>query len=200
MIWLGAGAGALLYVIASAALSAKVEKSASGPSNAPVLADPNLLVGEMADFVYAASARVAPDETFLHEGREVALADFRGRVALVNFWATWCAPCLKELPSLDTLQTDLGGDDFAVIAIAADPKGPEAAGAFLDKLKIRSLSLYADPTLAMTIAIGGASVLPVSILYDAEGREIGRMVGEADWASDEARSLIKAAIASTARR
>ncbi|HNR78011.1 MAG TPA: hypothetical protein PKM48_12835, partial [Parvularculaceae bacterium] len=73
------------------------------------------------------------------------------------------------------------------------------AGAFLDKLNIRRLKLYADPTLAMTIATGGSSVLPVSILYDAEGREIGRYVGEADWASAEAKALIRAAIASTAR-
>ncbi|HNS85942.1 MAG TPA: redoxin family protein [Parvularculaceae bacterium] len=199
MIWLGIGAAALLYVIMAAALSGKPEKTPHAASETAILADPNLLVGEMADFVYAASARSAPTETFLHEGRKISLADFRGRTVLVNFWATWCAPCLKELPSLDALETDLGGEDFAVVAIAADPKGPEAAGAFLDKLNIRRLKLYADPTLAMTIATGGSSVLPVSILYDAEGREIGRYVGEADWASAEAKALIRAAIASTAR-
>ena len=126
-------------------------------------------------------------------------SDKRGNVILVNFWATWCAPCLKELPSLDALEGALGGPDFAVVAVAADPSGPEAAGAFLEKLKLRNLKLYADPKLALAIATGGSAVLPVSILYDAEGREIGRYVGEADWASAEAKALIKAAIASGAR-
>jgi len=198
MIWLGVGAAALLYVIMAAALSGKPKNSPRLASNSAVFADPNFLVGEMADFTYAASARSAPDEKFLFEGREVSLADFRGRAVLVNFWATWCGPCLKELPSLDALEADLGGDDFTVVAIAADPQGPEAAGAFLDKLNIKRLKLYADPMLAMAIATGGSSVLPVSILYDSEGREIGRIVGEADWASGEAKALIKAAIASTA--
>lgn len=195
MIWLGVGAAATLYVILSAALSANPQKKEARPAVAALLHDPNLQVGEMADFVYAASARSAPTEPFLHDGQTVSLADFRGRVVLVNFWATWCGPCLKELPSLDALQGALGGEDFAVVAVAADPTGPEAARAFLDKLAIQNLDLYADPKLSLAIATGGAAVLPVSILYDAQGREIGRYVGEADWASPEALALMRAAIA-----
>lgn len=197
-VWLGAGAAGLLYVILAAALSGGGPKS-SAPA-ATILRDQTLLAGEIADFVYAASPRSAPAEPFLHEGRRTTLAEFRGRTILVNFWATWCAPCLKELPSLDALEAELGGRDFAVVAVAADPKGPEAARAFLEKLKLKNLKLYADPKLALTIATGGSAVLPVSILYDAEGREIGRLVGEADWTSDEAKTLIRAAIASTADR
>lgn len=199
MIWLGLGVAAILYVILAAALSGDVRKSAHMSSENAILGDPNLLTGEMADFVYAASARTAPTEPFLHQGAEISLADFRGKAVLVNFWATWCAPCLKELPSLDALQRELGGKEFAVVAVAADPKGPEAAQAFLDKLDLANLELYADPKLALAIATGGSSVLPVSILYDAKGREIGRLVGEANWASPEARALIKAAITSDVR-
>jgi thiol-disulfide isomerase/thioredoxin len=195
LIWLGLGAAGLLYVILSAALSGSEKKS--GAPVPPVLHDQSLLVGDMAKFVFAASPRTAPMETFLHDGRDVTLAVFRGRAILVNFWATWCAPCLKELPSLDALEAALGGKDFAVVAVAADPKGPEAAGEFLKKLNIKRLQLYADPKLNLTIATGGAAVLPVSILYDAEGREVGRLVGEADWTSEEAKALVKAAIAST---
>ncbi len=198
-IWLGIGAAGLLYVILAAALSGNANNSGHASAVAAILDDPNLQTGEMADFVYAASARSAPREPFLHDGDEMTLADFRGRTVLVNFWATWCAPCLKELPSLDRLEADLGGPDFTVVAVAADPKGPDAAKEFLDRLKLKNLQLYADPKLTLTIATGGAAVLPVSILYDAEGREIGRYVGEADWASAEAKALIMAAIASTRR-
>lgn len=196
-IWLGLGAAGLLYVILSAALSGKTQDragerhAAAGP-----LSDPNLLVGEMADFVYAAAPRTAPSETFLHDGEEISLGQFRGKTILVNFWATWCAPCLKELPSLDALERDMGGGDFTVVAVAADPKGPEVAQEFLDKLKLKNLKLYADPKLTLTIATGGSGVLPISILYDAQGREIGRYLGEADWSSPEAKALMRAAIKS----
>ncbi len=195
LIWLGIGAAGLLYVILAASLSGAGQKSPT--SAAAVLHDQSLLVGEMADFVYALPPRMAPGEPFLQEGREVTLADFRGRTLLVNFWATWCAPCLKELPSLDALERDLGGRDFAVVAVAADTRGPDAARAFFDRLGIRSLKLYADPKLRLTIATGGSAVLPVSILYDARGREIGRLTGDADWESPEAKALMKAAIDST---
>ncbi len=198
LIWLGIGAAGLLYVILSAALSGNVRNAGTGRHvEAPVLSDPNLQIGEMADFVYAASQRTAPVEKFLHGDAEISLSAFRGKSVLVNFWATWCAPCLKELPSLDALEGELGGENFAVVAVAADPKGPVAAQAFLDKLGLTNLELYADPQLALAIATGGSGVLPVSVLYDARGREIGRYVGEADWNSAEAKALIRAAIAST---
>ena len=195
LIWLGIGSAGLLYAILSASLSGGARNSAV--REAAVLNDPSLLVGEMEDFAYAFTPRTAPTESFLHDRREMTLADFQGKTVLVNFWATWCAPCLKELPSLDALQEALGSEQFAVVAVAADPKGPDVAAAFLKKLDIRHLKLYADPKLALTIATGGAAVLPVSILYDASGREVGRLTGEADWTSMEAKALIEAAIASS---
>jgi thiol-disulfide isomerase/thioredoxin len=194
LLWGGAGAAFLLYVIISASVSPKPGSGGGEAGGSALAHDKALLVGEMADFEYAFPPRGAPEIAFLYEGKDVRLADFRGKAVLVNFWATWCAPCLKELPSLDALERELGGDTFEVVAIAADPQGPEVARQFLDRLEIEHLKLYADPSLRFAMAIGGADILPVSILYDAEGREIGRLVGEADWASPEARALVSSAI------
>ncbi len=192
---LALGAAGLLYVILSAALSG--EPAGPAEKGAKVLSDTRLASGAMENFVFAASARTAPAAPFAHAGAETTLSAFRGRTVLVNFWATWCAPCLKELPSLDALQEELGGEDFTVIAVAADPKGPGIAAEFLARLKIEHLALSADPKLALVIATGGSASLPLSVLYDAQGREIGRLSGEADWASDDAKALIRAAIRST---
>ena len=189
LAWGAIGAGVLLYIIFSA--SAK-----QGDNAAPSALDRDraLLTGEMADFEYAFPPRGAPEIAFDHEGRSMTLADFRGRAVLVNLWATWCAPCLKELPSLDALEGELGGRRFEVVAIAADPRGPEAAQEFLDRLEIENLKLYADPNLRFASSIGGANVLPVSILYDPKGQEVGRLIGEADWASDEAIRLVRSVV------
>jgi thiol-disulfide isomerase/thioredoxin len=188
---LGLGGAGLLYVILAAALSGRPP---AAPEEAPVLHDVRLATGAMEKFVFAASAREAPAQPFLHDGAQTSLQAFRGRTILVNFWATWCAPCIKELPSLDALAGEMGGNDFAVLAVAADLKGPQTARAFLDKLGVKHLTRAADPKLALVIAAGGSASLPLTILYDAKGREIGRLSGEADWASDEARALIRAAI------
>ncbi|MCA8887280.1 MAG: TlpA disulfide reductase family protein [Parvularculaceae bacterium] len=197
LIWLGLGAAGLLYVILASSLSVKGPATPEKSAAAEVFADPALLVGEVEEFRYAFPPRMAAAEPFWRDGAEVSLADFRGKAVLVNFWATWCTPCLKELPSLDQLQADLGGDDFAVVAVAADPLGEEVAQRFFDKLDIRRLELYTDPQLRFAIASGGSSVLPVSILFDAQGREVGRLIGEADWSSPEARALVNHAIAMT---
>lgn len=189
LLWGGLGALVLLYVI----IAASVKTSGSGDAAADPR-DPRLLAGEMAEFTFAATPRRAPDIAFQIEGADMTLSDFRGRAVLVNFWATWCAPCLKELPSLDALNEELGGDAFEVVAIAADPRGPEAAKAFMDRLGIKTLKVYTDQRLRLAGALG-PGVLPVSILYDREGREIGRLVGEADWRSPEAKRLVAATIA-----
>lgn len=189
LLWGGAGAAFILYVIASASVSPRSAAPASALNH-----DQSLLVGEMADFAYAFPPRGAPSIAFQHGERQITLEEFRGKAVLVNFWATWCAPCLKELPSLDVLQRNLGGAKFSVVAIAADPRGPEVAQQFLDRLNIEHLQLYADPDLRFAFAIGGADILPVSILFDAKGQEVGRLVGEADWAAPESRRLVESAM------
>lgn len=187
LLWAGLGAAGLLYVI----LAASFKPGAGQPS--ALDRSQSLLVGEMKKFQYAHLGSGAPAISFELDGERLKLADFRGRAVLVNIWATWCAPCLEELPSLDALQGRLGDEDFEVVAIAADPRGPAAARAFFDRLDIVNLKLYADPTLAFASAVGGADVMPISILYDTSGREVGRLVGGADWASPEAVRLVRSA-------
>ncbi|MEM8934979.1 MAG: TlpA disulfide reductase family protein [Pseudomonadota bacterium] len=187
-IWGGLGAIFLLYVIIAASVQQGTGKSASALNR-----DSALLTGEMADFQYALPPRKAPPDVFALNGEPVSLANFRGQMVVLNFWATWCAPCLKELPSLDALQERLGGRGVAVVAVAADPAGPEAARAMFDRLNIANLELYTDETLSFASAVGAVDVLPVTVLYDAYGREIGRLIGDADWASDEAVRLVRSA-------
>jgi thiol-disulfide isomerase/thioredoxin len=123
------------------------------------------------------------------DGDEHSLADWDGRVRLVNFWATWCVPCRTEKPSLDQLQAELSGPDFEVIAIATGRNPPEAIHEFNDELGIVALTTYMDPKsrLASEMRVPG---LPVTVLVSREGLEIGRLIGGADWTSDSAREII----------
>jgi thiol-disulfide isomerase/thioredoxin len=127
-------------------------------------------------------------------GKDVKLEDWKGRVVLVNLWATWCGPCRKEMPALNELQKLLGSKDFEVVAISVDLKGAEASAAFLKETGVDSLALYVDPELTL-LNLFQAPGLPVTILIDRQGREAARLVGPAEWASPEAVALIKAAMA-----
>ena len=188
LIWGGLGVALLVYVIVAASVQPGEKKAASA-----LHGDASLLIGEMEDFAYAFPPRNAPSGQFQAGEKNLSLADFRGKTILVNFWATTCTPCLKELPSLDALEAKLGGRKFEVVAVAADPRGPEAAAAFFERLNIEHLELYTDTRLAFSYAMG-AEVLPLTVLYDQKGRELGRLFGEADWQSPEAIRLVQSAI------
>jgi len=121
------------------------------------------------------------------DGNETSLAEFSGKPVLVNLWATWCAPCVKELPTLDRLAGDKG---IAVVAVSQD-SGPHASvEAFLASHKIVNLAAYQDAKSRLSAAIGPDAVLPTTFLYDANGREVWRYVGDLDWTSPEAARLL----------
>lgn len=122
-------------------------------------------------------------------GRELALGDFRGRLVLLNLWATWCGPCRKEMPSLDRLQARLGGPEFTVVPLSIDRGGPAAVRDFYHELGISSLGVYVDATGTATADLHVIGV-PTSILLDREGRELGRVVGPAAWDSPQALELL----------
>lgn len=128
------------------------------------------------------------------DGGEISLADFKGTPVLVNLWATWCAPCVKELPTLDKLAAAHRDDgQLGVIAVSQD-SGPQASvEAFLAKLKVEDLGAYHDPKMGFSGALGPNVVLPTTMLFDADGKEVWRYVGDLDWTSPEAAKLLSEA-------
>lgn len=153
-----------------------------------------LAKGRMAQFEVSDTPTALPPLTMeAPDGRTIGMDHFGGKVVLLNFWATWCAPCLREMPSLDRLQKELGGETFTVVALSQDRGGRDVAGRFLEKLGLRDLAPYADPTGAAAVALG-VTGLPTTVLIDVHGREIGRLTGAAEWDSPEAKALIRAAI------
>ncbi len=154
-----------------------------------------LSVGEMAAFVFKRSPEPLPDVTFIDgAGKERQLKEWRGKVVLLNLWATWCIPCRKEMPGLDRLQAELGSNQFEVVAVSADKTGIEGARKFLAQVKSERLAVFADPGIRITSTLKAVG-MPATILIDREGREIGRLVGPAEWDSKEAKALIAAALA-----
>lgn len=131
-----------------------------------------------------------------HNGRPLTSAIFRGRVVLLNVWATWCGPCRKEMPTLDRLQTQLGGANFEVVALSIDNEGISAVRGFYRETGVRHLRIYNDATLDVTTQLGIAGI-PTTLLLDRNGREIGRALGPAEWDSPDVvesiRRLIDAA-------
>jgi thiol-disulfide isomerase/thioredoxin len=132
------------------------------------------------------------------EGKPMTIADHAGRTLLVNLWATWCAPCRAEMPALDALEREMGGEEFEVVAVNVDTGDDTKPKKFLEEIGISSLGHYRDNTLAVFNDLkkrGLALGLPVTLLIDGEGCLLANMNGPAEWASPDARTLIEAALA-----
>ncbi|MFD1880171.1 TlpA family protein disulfide reductase [Paracoccus pacificus] len=145
---------------------------------------------EPVDPPVAASTTAFFDES----GAEKTLADYKGKVVLLNFWATWCAPCREEMPSIQKLQAEMGGDDFEVVPIASGRNPLPAIRKFFGETGVTDLPILTDPRQKLSRDMGVLS-LPVTILLDREGREIARLIGGAEWDTPEARAIIQQAIA-----
>ena len=145
---------------------------------------------EKASFVALKTPRpLAPLGFVDSDGATMTLSDFRGRIVLLNVWATWCVPCRKEMPALDRLQAKLGGPDFTVIPLSIDHRGRDAVTRFYRELGLSSLGIYIDKSANATYAINAVG-LPVTLLIDRQGRELGRVIGAAEWDGAEMLSLI----------
>ncbi len=133
------------------------------------------------NFVMHEASKQVPAIAFEDEqGRAQSLADFRGKVVLLNIWATWCGPCRREMPALDRLQAALGGAEFQVVALSIDRSGIEAVRKFYAEVGVRNLALHIDSTGKAARDLGAIG-LPATVLIDRQGREIGRLMGPAEW-------------------
>lgn len=161
----------------------------------PTAPGPNpLSVGHMQTFVFKAPAALPAAAFNDPAGKPTSFASFKGKIVLVNLWATWCVPCRKELPDLDRLQGELGSDSFQVVAISLDRGTPDKPRKLIEEMKLANLALFHDPTARLGFAIKAIG-MPVTLLLDRQGREVGRLVGPAEWASEDAKRLIRAAVA-----
>jgi thiol-disulfide isomerase/thioredoxin len=154
--------------------------------------------GEVAAMTMASALLRLPDLAFEDaEGKPRKLSDWRGKTVLLNLWATWCVPCRKEMPALDELQGKLGGKDFEVVAVNIDTRDPDKPRNFLKEANLTRLGYFTDQKAKVfqdLKVIGRALGMPTSVLVDTQGCEIGTIAGPAEWASDDAVKLIKAAV------
>ena len=185
---------ALLFAIGlSATACQKQEAPPNEQQDQTVAADPRGVHRENA-------GKSVPDISFKDpDGGGITLADFHGTPVLVNLWATWCAPCKKELPTLNALARTHDRDGaLGVIAVSQDMAPQGSVEAALADMKVDDLGAYHDPKMALAGALG-AEILPTTILYDAQGKEVWRYVGDLDWTGEEAAKLLAEAGAAKGR-
>jgi thiol-disulfide isomerase/thioredoxin len=145
---------------------------------------------KLGEFIPVTPPQPAPEVAFTDaDGKPASFADFKGKPAVVNLWATWCRPCLEEMPSLDRLQARFAGR-LAVAAVSEDRGGAQLVNPFVAGLKLKDLTIYLDPKsdLGHAFQVRG---LPTSIVIDAAGRVVGRVEGEAEWDAAEMLAVLE---------
>ncbi|MGH1464370.1 MAG: TlpA family protein disulfide reductase [Cognatishimia sp.] len=154
--------------------------------------------GDMKKLMFHITAKPASDAGFqLEGGGEGTLADYHGKYILLNFWGTWCAPCREEMPTLMKLQAKLGGDSFEVVTLALRSPRP-AMKKFFEKEGISGLPLHYAPSPGKIAADMKVLGLPVTVVLNPDGQEIARLIGDADWASENAKAVLSAMMAPAA--
>ncbi len=190
------GAGGLVMLGASRPDPDAAQCAAAAPLTARLKP---LATGEMAGFQVPATPRPLPPLVFKGpDGKDRRLTDAPGKITLLNLWATWCPPCRREMPSLDALQKALGSERFEVVAVNLDTRNLDKPKEWLKDNGIASLAYYSDneAKLFQTLrGVGKATGLPVTLLVDGKGCELGVLSGAAEWASEDAKALIQTALA-----
>jgi thiol-disulfide isomerase/thioredoxin len=193
-------AAALLYVTIGSGGKETAEAKACAANEAQRAAVDRAAKGEVAALAVAKQSRPVTPLAFKGpDGQEKTLDAFKGRVVLLNLWATWCAPCRQEMPALDRLEAKLGGEDFEVVAVNIDTTRPERPKAFLNEVGVKALPYYSDAKADVFYRLkqaGKVVGLPTTILIDRKGCEIGTLAGPALWDSPDGVALIEAAVKS----
>ena len=176
-------------------LAAVLYTSLAATVNADIGTLEALRAGDMRKLQIHSAARPAPDTVFLHaDGSELRLSDYQGKVVVLNFWATLCAPCRKEMPELSALQETIGGADLTVLTVATGPNPPAKIAEFFEQIGVSNLPAHRDPrqTLARAMNVLG---LPITVILDRNGAEVARLFGDAKWHSESALAILQAVIA-----
>ena len=127
-------------------------------------------------------------------GKSRSLSDFKDKAVVLNFWATWCVPCRKEMPTLDRLQAALGGPNFEVVPVSMDLDGIDSVRKFYAEIGVHNLAMYVDTSGQALRTVGGFG-LPTTLILDRDGQEVGRIVGPAEWDSAQMMDFLKPFIA-----
>ena len=148
--------------------------------------------GQMKKLIFHAEPKTVTSSEFIlaDEAGTGTLGQYKGQYVLLNFWATWCAPCREEMPTLAALQTEFGGANFKVVTLATGRNSPQGIKSFFDKIGVDNLTRHQDPKQKIAREMGVLG-LPITVLLNPEGQEMARLIGDADWHSDSARNIIR---------
>jgi thiol-disulfide isomerase/thioredoxin len=162
---------------------------------ADVAAAKAVLAGDMRKLAFHDVAKALPDEVLTDlEGQDRKLAEWQGQWVVLNFWATWCAPCRKEMPSLERLAADSGDNGVAVVSVATGRNPPAAVKRFFTEIGVENLPVLLDPKSALARQMGIFG-LPLTVILDPEGQEVARLIGDAEWDHADARAMLAALVA-----
>jgi thiol-disulfide isomerase/thioredoxin len=164
----------------------------ANPASADIAAAKAAAEGDMRKLTFHDAPDPLPDIAVIDaDGGEVDLADYRGNHVVLNFWATWCAPCRHEMPTLSALDSHFAGRPVEVVTVATGRNSPQGIRRFFDEIGVENLPEYRDPSQALARQMGILG-LPITVILDPEGREIARLRGDADWASASAKAVLSA--------
>ena len=140
----------------------------------------DIIEGELRKFVFSKTTKALPNLLILDADENITEIGYKEEILVINFWATWCAPCKKEMPSLNALAQNMKHEDFQIITVASGRNSKKAIDAFFNDYNLVNLSKYRDPKGKMAIEYG-VTALPTTVVIDPTGVEIGRVIGDIDW-------------------
>ena len=150
----------------------------------------DIIEGELRKFIFSDSKKKLPNPLVLDENENIVEIGYKGDILVVNFWATWCSPCKKEMPSLNRLAQSMKHEDIRIITVASGRNSKTAIDAFFYENNLGNLNKYRDPKGKMAIKYG-VTALPTTVVIDVKGLEIGRIIGDIDWDTEDIRQFFK---------